>query len=168
MAATDVRKNITLNVDGRGYAGKLSEFNAPKLVQKTEEYRAGGMNAPIELNMGMEKLECDFSMISYDRNVLALFGLVDGAQVPLTAREALESQDGTVTPVVHVMRGKVKEQDPGTSAPGAVNPIKFTVALSYYRLEHGGAVIQEIDVENMVHVVNGVDVLAAHRAALGI
>jgi P2 family phage contractile tail tube protein len=168
MAASDVRKNITLNVDGRGYAGKLSEFNAPKLAQITEEFRGGGMNAAIDLNMGMEKLECDFSLISYDRHVLALFGLVDGALVQLTAREALESADGTVTPVVHSMRGKVKEMDPGTSKPGEMAPLKFVAGLSYYRLQHGDTVVQEIDVENMIHRVNGVDVLAAQRAALGL
>lgn len=168
MAANDVRKNITLNVDGRGYAGQLSEFNTPKLVQKVEEFRAGGMNAPLELNMGMDKLEADFSLMQYSRDVLALFGLVDGNMVPITVREALESFDGTVTAVVHVMRGKVKEVDPGTSKPGDLNPIKFTIALSYYRLQHGTTVVQEIDVENMIHFVNGVDVLAAQRAALGI
>lgn len=168
MAARDVRKNLTLNVDGRGYAGQLKDYNAPKLAQKVEEFRAGGMNAPLELNLGMEKLEADFSLIAYDRDVLALFGLQDGAQVPLTVREALESFDGTVTPVLHVMRGKLKEVDPGTSEPGALNPIKFSIALSYYRLQHGSTVVQEIDVENMIHVVGGVDVLAAQRAALGL
>lgn len=168
MAARDVRKNLTINVDGRGYAGQLDEFNAPKLVQKVEEFRAGGMNAPIELNMGMEKLEADFSLIQYSKDVLSLFGMVDGAQVPLTVREALESFDGTITPVVHVMRGKLKEVDPGTSKAGELNPIKFSIALSYYRLQHGPTVAQEIDVENMIHFVNGVDVLAAQRSALGI
>lgn len=168
MAARDVRKNLTLNVDGRGYAGQLDEFNAPKLAQKVEEFRAGGMNAPLELNLGMEKLEADFSLIAYDRDVLALWGVQDGLQIPLTVREALESFDGTVTPVVHVMRGKLKEVDPGTSKAGDLNPIKFSVALSYYRLTHGGAVVHEIDVENMIHIVNGVDVLAAQRAALGL
>lgn len=168
MAANDVRKNINLFVDGRGYAGQLDEFNAPKITQITEDFRAGGMNAPIELNMGTEKLECDFSMFKYDRNLLSLVGLSDGQQVLLTAREVLESQDGTVTPVVHNMRGKLKEMDPGTSKAGAVNPIKFSVALSYYKLTHGDTVVQEIDAENMVHIVGGVDVLADQRAALGI
>lgn len=168
MAARDVRKNLTINVDGRGYAGQLDEFNAPKLVQKAEEFRAGGMNAPLELNLGMEKLEADFSLIQYSRDVLSLFGMVDGAQVPLVVREVLESYDGTITPVVHVMRGKLREVDPGTSKPGELNPIKFAISLSYYRLQHGPSVVQEIDVENMIHIVGGVDVLAAQRAALGL
>lgn len=167
MAATDVRKNFSLNVDGRGYAGKVDEFNAPKLTQKTEEFRAGGMNAPLDLNMGMEKLTCDFSLISFDRDLFALFGLVDGAQVGLTAREALESYDGTVKSVMYNMRGKVVGIDPGTSKAGDQASMKFDISLSYYKMTHSGRVIHEIDVENMIHFVNGVDVLAQHRAALG-
>ena len=168
MAARDVRKNINLFVDGRGYAGQVEEFNAPKLALKTEEFRGGGMDAPVELTMGMEKLESDFSLISFDRDVLSLFGVAEGSQVPFVAREALESWDGTITTVVHTMRGKIRKMDPGTSKAGDKPSLKIEVALAYYKLQHGDRVIHEIDVENMVRIVDGVDSLAGIRAALGI
>ena len=166
--AQDIRKNLTLNVDGRGYAGQLESFSAPKLTLQTEDYRAGGMDAPIKLTMGMEGLEASFSMHSYNREQLALFGVQEGAFLPITVREVLESWDGTITPVVHVMRGKFTEIDPGESKPGELAPIAYSVALSYYRMTHGGRVIHEIDVENMVRTINGTDVLAGQRAALGL
>lgn len=168
MAARDVRKNFNLFVDGRGYAGQVDEFNAPKLTLQTEEFRAGGMDVPIDVTMGMEKLVADFSLKAYDRNVLALFGVVEGSNVPLSVREALESFDGTVTPVVHTMRGKITELDPGTSKPGELPMLKATLTLTYYKMQHGDTVVHEIDVENMVRVINGVDVLQGIRAALGI
>lgn len=168
MAARDVRKNFNLFVDGRGYAGQSDEFNAPELGLLTEEFRAGGMDAPIDITMGMEKLVCDFSLNAYDKNVLALFGVVQGASVPLIVREALESFDGTVTPVVHTMRGKIVKITPGTSKPGTLQPLKFDMSLVYYKLKHGDTVIHEVDVENMVRMINGVDVLASMRNALGI
>lgn len=168
MAARDVRKNLNLFVDGMGQAGQIDEFNAPKLSLTTEDFRGGGMDAPIKITMGMEPLETDFSLVSYRKEVLALFGVAEGQTVPFVAREALESFDGTVTPVVHTMRGKITEMDPGTSKPGTLAPIKFTMSLTYYKLEHGGKVIHEIDVENMVRIVDGVDVLAQMRAALGL
>lgn len=167
MAARDVRKNFNLFVDGRGYAGQADEFNAPKLTLQTEEFRAGGMDLPIDVTMGMEKLVCDFSLKAYDKYTLALFGVVQGASVPLTVREALESFDGTVTPVVHNMRGKITEIDPGTSKPGELAVLKITMSLTYYKQKHGDTVLHEIDAENMVRVINGVDVLAAMRRALG-
>src|SRR5918994_7664559 len=113
MAARDVRKNFNLYVDGRGYAGDVDEFNAPKLTLQTEEFRAGGMDVPIDITMGMEKMTCDFSLKAYDKDVLALFGVKEGGTVPITIREALESYDGTVTPVVRTMRGKFTEIDEG-------------------------------------------------------
>lgn len=168
MAARDVRKNLNLFVDGRGYAGQIEEFNPPKLALMTEDFRGGGMDAPVEITMGMEKLECDFSLIAYDAEVLKLFGVAEGNLVPFVAREALESFDGTITPVVHTMRGKIREIDPGTSKPGDKPSLMVSMALTYYKLQHGATTVLEIDVENMVRVVNGVDALASQRAALGL
>jgi P2 family phage contractile tail tube protein len=168
MAARDVRKNFNLFVDGRGYAGQVDEFNAPKLTLQTEEFRAGGMDMPIDITMGMEKMACDFSLKAYDKNVLALFGVTEGSRVPLVAREALESYDGTVTQVVHTLRGKITEVDPGTSKPGELPLLKFTLSLTYYKMQHGDTVVHEIDAENMVRIINGSDTLAAIRAALGL
>lgn len=168
MAARDVLKNFNLFVDGKGMAGQVDEYNAPKLTLKTEEYRGGGMDAPLELTMGMEKLECDASIIAYDSDVLALFGVVEGAQFSFTVRGHLESFDGTKSAVVHNMRGKIKELDSGSWKPGEKPSLKISMALSYYKLTIDGRIIHEIDIENMVHIQNGVDVLAAARANLGI
>lgn len=166
MAARDIRKQLSLFVDGRGYAGQLEEFNAPKLTQKTEDVRLGGMVGPVKVSMGMEPLDADFSLIAYDADVLALWGVTDGAEVQFTAREALESFDGTVTAVAHQMRGKITEIDPGTSKAGDKPSLKVTLSLSYYKLQHGARTVQEIDLINMIHVVEGNDKLAAIRAAL--
>ena len=38
----------------------------------------------------------------------------------------------------------------------------------YYRFVHDGDVIHEIDMDNMVRIVNGVDQLEAQRQALAI
>ena len=168
MAARDVRKNINAFIDGRGYAGQVEEFNAPKLSLKVDEFRGGGMNGSVELTMGMEMMNADFSLIQYSRDTLSLFGVVEGRDVNFIFREMLESFDGTVTGVIHTMRGKVKEIDPGTSKAGDHPSLKHTMSLNYYKLEHGGIVVQEIDVINMIHVVNGEDQLAAQRDALGL
>lgn len=164
----NVRKNFNIFVDGRGYAGQTEDFNPPKLTLLTEDFRAGGMHASVELTMGMEKLEADFSLICVDPDILAKFSVVEGSQVQFTAREALESLDGTVSPFVHTMRGKIKQIDLGTSKPGEKTTKKVAMALTYYKLTHGARIVQEIDVINMVHMQEGVDVLEGIRGALGI
>jgi P2 family phage contractile tail tube protein len=168
MAARDVRKNFNAFVDGRGYAGQVEDFNAPKLTMQVEEFRAGGMDIPIDVTMGMEKMTADFSLKAYDANVLALFGLAEGQQVPFVLREALESFDGTIKSVVHTMRGKITGIDPGTSKAGELPLLKIDISLTYYQLTHDGSVVQEIDAENMVRIINGVDQLEQQRAALAL
>lgn len=167
MAARDVRKNFNLFVDGESYAGQVDEINPPKLSLKVEEHRAGGMNMPVELNLGHELMVADFSMVAFDRKVLALYGVAEGQFVQFTLRENLESYDGTQTPVIHSMRGKIKEFDQGTVKPGDKPQIKVGLTLNYYKLQHGDVVVQEIDAVNMVHIVNGVDIMAVQRANLG-
>lgn len=163
----DVLKNMNLFVDGRGYAGNVDELTLPKLALKTEEHRAGGMDAPVELDMGMEKLECDFTLSKFDKEVLKLFGLAPGNLVPLTMRGAVESDDGVVTPVVVALRGIIREIDYGSWKPGDKATVKASLALRYYKLTHGDEVLHEIDTENMVRKVNGIDQLAAIKFALG-
>ena len=165
---TDVLRDINLFVDGRGYAGKVTEFTLPKLTVKTEEYRAGGMDAPVELDMGLEKLECDFSLDSIDAETLKLWGLAEGTKPPLTFRGAVQDKNGTVRAVVVRTRGQIKEVDWGSWKPGEKATLKFMAAVDYYKLEQDGVTIHEIDIENMIRIVNGVDQVAARRAALGI
>lgn len=166
--ARDVRKNFNLFVNGKGYAGNIEEFNAPKLSLKLEEWQGGGMHGPIEITLGHEKLETDFTLLSYDADALALWGVVEGREIQFTAKEALESDNGTVTSVEHSMRGKIKEFDPGNTKAGEKGVAKFALTLSYYRLTHGARIVQEIDIPNMIVRQGGVDALAAVRAAIGI
>ena len=164
----NILKNVNMFVDGRGFAGQIMEVNLPKLTVKMEEHRDGGMDAPAEIDMGLEKLECDFSTSRIDAGLLRSWGLAPGNLIPLTFRGALESEDGVVTPAVASVRGQVKEIDWGTWKAGEKVPLKCGVAVRYYKFEHGGELIHEIDVDNMIRIVNGVDRLAEQRAALGI
>ncbi len=164
----DVLKNLNLFVDGRGYAGQIDDYTPPALTMQTEEYRAGGMDAPVDISMGMEAMETSFNLIAYDRDVLGQFGLAEGNLVQLTARGALESFDGSRSTVVHNMRGKVTSLGRGTWAAGQKPQLSVTMRLVYYRETHGDLPIHEIDVENMIRRINGIDQLAEERDALGI
>ena len=164
----EILKNMSLFVDGRGYAGNVEEVSLPKLALKTEEFKGGGMDAPMEIDMGMEKLECEFTLTKFDRDVLKLFGLSPGRVTPLTMRGHIESEDGSFGAVIVNLRGKVREIDFGNWKPGDKATIKVSVALSYYKLTHSGEVLHEIDVAGMKRIIGGIDQLAATRASLGL
>lgn len=166
--ARKIRKNFNFYVDGKGYAGSVMSFTAPKLSLKTEDFQAGGMLAPTEIVLGHEKLTADVEFASDDAEIMSKFHVVESKEYGFTAREALEGDDGEVTQVVHNMRGKVKLLDRGETKVGEKSTIKVSLALSYYKLTHGAQVVQEIDVVNMIARQGGVDVLAGIRGALGI
>ncbi|MCK0743558.1 phage major tail tube protein [Chromohalobacter nigrandesensis] len=168
MAARNIIKQMTVSVDGRGYAGQVMEYTPPVLTLSTEEHRAGGMDAPITLDMGMEALESSFVLRSYDREILRQFGVSEGNNVPFVGRGAMQSYDGTWRPTVHTMRGKITSLDRGTWQAGQVASMTVTMRLDYYKEEHDGVTVHEIDVENMIRTVDGVDLLADLRTALGV
>ena len=162
-------KNFNLFVDGKGYAGSVEEFTPPALALKLEDFRAGGMDGMTSVDMGMEKMEASFVMSEFNKDILNNFGLIEGGKIPLTLRAAQQNeQDGSVTPIVYKMRGKIVKKDGGTFKAGEKSQLSVTVDLDYYKLEHGGETLHEIDVINTIRIVNGHDQLASIRSAIGL
>lgn len=163
-------KNFSVFVDGRGYAGKIDEITLPKLSRKMEEYRAGGMNAPVEIDMGMEKLEAELTFAEYNEDLFKLWGLVDNAGVNIRAKGALEADDENkkLTAIEIVLRGRWREIDTGGWKAGDNTTLKVSVAASYFKYISDNAELVEIDVPNMIERIGGVDRLQKQRAALGL
>ncbi|ODS24444.1 phage major tail tube protein [Candidatus Endobugula sertula] len=162
-----VLKNFNLFVDGKGYAGLVEDLTLPKLSVKMDELYTGGMDAPIDLEMGMDKLECDFSLCEYNTDVIHQFGLRNGAQVKLSLRGGLDGETG-VTPVVVTLTGAWKDIDMGNWKAGEKPSLKVNVTLRYYKLTVEGNDLVEVDVQNMVRKINGVDQLESMRSAIGL
>lgn len=160
--------NMSLSVDGRGYAGVVTSLTLPKLSVKTEEHRAGGMDVPIDFDMGMEKLEASFSLSGWDPDVLKTYGLVAGNSVAVVFRGAFRNDNAQVVAAVATMRGMLKEVDPGDWKPGDKAEEKNLIALRYYKMEVDGQLIHEIDVLGMKRIIGGTDQLSAVAAALGV
>ena len=132
-----ILKNFNVFVDGRGYAGRVDEITLPKLTIKTEEYQGAGMSAPVEIDMGMEKLEMDLTFSEYDQELFKLFGLTNGSEFALTIRGALQGT-GETSPVVINVRGYFKEMDFDSWKPAEKATLKCSVACNYYKLTVDG------------------------------
>ncbi len=162
-----ILKNFNVYVDGRGYAGRVDEITLPKLTVKTEEYQGAGMSSPVEIDMGLEKLEMDLTFSEYDRELFKLFGLTNGSEFALTIRGALQGT-GDTSPVVINVRGYFKEMDFDSWKPAEKATLKCSVACNYYKLTIDGVELIEIDPVNMIRNVNGIDQLSEVRQALQI
>ncbi len=162
-------KNFNLFVNGESYAGQVTEVTLPKLARKTEEYQAGGMRGPVDSPLGLEKLELQWTAAGYIRSLLEQWGTTSTGGILLRFAGALQADDAAdITSLEVVVRGYHKEVDFGASKAGEKTEIKVTSALSYYRVGLNGVPVIEIDMVNMVEVINGVDLAAAERLAIGL
>lgn len=164
----EILANMNLFVDGVSFQGDVPSLTLPKLTLKMEEHRPGGMDMPIEMDVGMEKMESNFTTTGVRKESLKFYGLADGNAFNGTFRGSFKGQKGETKAVIVTQRGTLKELDMGDWKPGDKAELKHAVALTYYKLEVAGEVIYEIDPAGMKRVINGVDQLAGQRRDLGL
>ncbi len=161
-------RKFVLYVDGYGKLGDCQAVTLPKLTIKTEEFRGGGMDTPVEVDLGTEKIEMKFTMTSVDEQVIVKWGLSPGQQKAFTLRGSLSSDSGDVSNVVCQVRGTIKDMDIKEFAAGKKAELDFTVMADYYKLSKGPLVLIELDIANVKRVINGQDQLTNDRQALGL
>jgi uncharacterized protein len=161
-------KNMNLFLDGISHIGQVVEVTLPKLTLATEDYRGGGMLGPVPIDMGLDKLELEFTAGGILVLAMNRFGAAQHDAAMLRFAGAYQS-DGTgrVRPVEAVVRGRYTEIDLGGAKPGDNTEHKYKVACSYYRLQIDGLPVFEVDLVAGVFVVEGVDRYAEIRAAIG-
>ncbi len=159
-----VLKNFTLSVDGHGQAGRLEEYSPPEFAKITEDFRAGGMDIAVPVELGMEPMEVTFKLFDYNKTLLTRF---KDKSIPLVARGGAEdSATGEVIAVTQTMRGMITKIGSGTWKPNDRAILEITAKLTAFKEEHDGEVVIEIDAENMIRNIDGQDVLAGVREAL--
>lgn len=162
-------KNYNFYNEGESYLGRTSEIVLPKLTAKMEEWRGGGMDAPIDIDLGMEKLTMEWTTGGYEIQVMKQFGMLRHDAVGLRFAGGLQGEDSDVVHAVEIVtRGRHSEIDFGTAKAGDDTAIKIVSTLSYYRLSVDGEVLVEIDVVGMRKVIGGEDRLEGMRTALGL
>lgn len=162
-------KNMMLFNAGLAYIGEVASVTLPKLARKFDEYRGGGMDAPVKIDLGGEAMDLEWSCGGPMRDVLRQYGAIGVADVQLRFAGAYQNDDsGDVDAVEVVVRGRHEEIDMGEQKPADGGDFKVKTAIAYYKLTWNGVTEIEIDALGMVLNVGGVDRLAQIRDALGI
>ncbi len=168
MALPNRLKNYNVFTDGYSHLGEAKEIELPKLARKMDAYRAGGMDGPVNLDQGQEALEMTITYGGLVRDALKQYGAASVSAVLLRFAGSYQAEDGSAPQAVEIVaRGRYEELDFGKAKGGDENEFKAKAALAYYKLTIDGADVVEIDLLNMVHIVEGVDILAEHRANIG-
>jgi len=163
-------KNFNVFAEGESMLGVATEVELPKLARKMEEFRAAGMDTPVNIDMGGEMLEMGITSAEIRAGLIGLFGSTDVQGAQLRFRGAIQSDDsdGSYGQVEIVARGRIKEIDFGSAKAGDQQDTKYQYSLAYYKLTIDGADLVEADVLNNTLIVNGTDRLEGMRAALGL
>lgn len=168
MALPRKLKNMNVFGDGRSFLGEAKSVTLPKLSRKMEEWRGGGMDGAIEIDLGQEVITLEHAYGGLMVDLVRGYGAQrhDGKMIRFAGAYQRDST-GQVDAVEVVVRGRHKEIDFGDAKPGEDTEHKFTTTCSYYKLTVNGRTEVEIDVANMIFRVDGRDLLADQRSAIG-
>ena len=171
MALPKKLKMCNLFNEGNSYLGQTGEVTIPKLVRKFENWRGGGMNGNVKIDLGLgdDISEFTWKLGGIDSQILEQFGAVTVAANMLRFAGSYQRDDTGETEAVEIIvRGRHEEIDGGDSEPGEDTEHKVVTNCAYYKLTVNGKVEIEIDVLGFKEVVDGKDRLEAQRKAIGL
>ena len=168
MSVTYVLRKFICYVDGFGKLGEGENMKLPVMEVTTEDFRGGGMDTPIRIDLGTTPLVMEFKLTSFDPQVYTKWGLYPGQEMQYTVRGSLAHQEGVPFAAIAGCRGNLHKVEADNFEPGRKIQHTFTVNLTYYKLTIGEQPIYEIDIINGRRLVNGVDQLRPDHIALGL
>ena len=165
MAYPRTIRNYNAFIDGRTYFGRCTEAKLPAITLTTVNHRGAGMDAPMAIDMGMERMEAELSFAEWAPELITMIG----TRVPIVLRPGeMGEEDFQATGFTATLRGRITMIDPGQLQGGNESPLKLTQAVDYYRLQREDVELFEIDVENGKRVIGDIDQLADLRRAMGV
>lgn len=171
MALPKKLKQMNLFNDGENWIGIIEEFTPAKLTRKFEKYRGGGMPGAADIDLGFDDgaLEIEFTIGGFELKLLQQSANSKHDGVPLRFAGAYQRDDtGDVSRVEIVSRGRIKELDSGNLKVGDNSQTKISMTNTYYKVMVDGSTVVEVDTVNMIHIVDGVDMMADYRKAIGL
>ena len=170
MALPKKLKLMDLFNEGNSYLGQTGEVTIPKLVRKFEDWRGGGMNGNVKIDLGLgdDTTEFNWKLGGIDELILEQFGAQTVDAIMLRFNGSYQRDDtGATSALEIVVRGRHEEIDFGNQKQGDDTETSVKTIWSYYKLSIDGVTKIEIDIPNMIEIVNGVDLMVKHRANIG-
>jgi hypothetical protein len=171
MALPRKLKHLNLFNDGNNWQGIVESLTLPKFTRKFEKYRGGGMAGAVDVDMGLDDgaLDTEFSIGGMESLLYKQLAKTTADAIQLRFTGSIQRDDtGEVQAVELVVRGRHKEIDAGELKTGESNSTKVSSTNSYAKLTINGEVLYEVDTINMIEIVDGVDLMEAHRQAIGL
>ncbi len=165
---THVLRNFTAFVDGYDARLSVAELTPPVVRDLVEEIKAGGLLAPMDIPLGLQKLEAAIKVNARLRPLMKQVGMTPGKFIRPTFRGVSISEiDGSQQNETLIMQGRLNI-DANTWAAQSVSQMDFKIgSISYFKHIIDGSTLYEIDLVNMICMVDGNDQWADIRSGLG-
>ena len=158
--------NIWVGPDS--FLGRATSFQPSEPSITVTDYRGGGLDGPIPLDMGMELGESSIEFGGFEEAAISRFGLI-GEDVQIIARGGLKSRGEPDAKQLQITQtGMLSVASQGEWTPGEGSPLTLTMRCHYIKWELANVKILEIDLINMVRFVDGEDRLTSLRQAIGV
>lgn len=165
---SNIFQDFTVWIDDVGKIGEAPGFQPPEINIATEEFRGGGMDGTVEIPFGVEKIEFDFQLHTWDEQIWTKLGYGPGSiDVPITFRGYLLSPGGVEKGVIIETRSLIKSIKPGKVEAGKKVDMSISAVAHYYKHQINGNTVTEIDVFNKITVIGGEDKSSQARRILG-
>jgi P2 family phage contractile tail tube protein len=164
----NILAEFTVWIDGVGKIGESPGFQLPDIKIQTEEFRGGGMDGTVEIPMGVEKLDFEFDLHTYDSQVFENLGYgPNSMNVPISFRGYLVTAEGGEKSLIVNTLSLIKEIKASKVSPGKKTELTVSCAANYYQHKVDNKVLNEISVFDKIMIINGVDQNKRARQILG-
>lgn len=168
----NILRDFTVWIRDVGMIGESPGFQIPEIRIQTEEFRGGGMFGTVEIPMGVERIEFDFDLHTWNENVFQELGFSSSAMsVPISFRGHMVTAEGGSTGVFINTLSLIKEIKPAKVSPGKKTELTVSCAAHYFQHRIGPVTAQrtitEINVFDNTFFVGGRDLAEGSREILG-
>ncbi len=159
-----ILRKFDLIINGKGNGGKVDEIALPKQTPIKSDYTAGGLMGSLKVPMGYEPMETSFKLTGIGDILLGAGGACALDGVRLTFKGHAKSIDTCRSVKVEmIMRGNMKDWDPGTIKKGEVNATQCSLDITYFHyLENGISILERDDLKG-TYKIRGTDIYEDQR-----
>lgn len=164
-------KNANVYIDGASYLGKVKEVTLPEIKQKMNEQKALGMFGTKKVPAGFEAMEAKLKWAAWLPEIIKK-AANPFVQVDMQIRGNYEVFGAfgieAEKPAICYLKGTFENIPLGTIQPNEGIEVETSLSVSYIKMVVDGQELFEIDIDNNIYVVDGVDLLQQFRANLGV
>jgi len=164
-------RDANVYVGANSTHGYASEITLPDVSATKTDYKALGMVGTLELFSGFDKME---ATIKWNAPSIEILTQCSNPKKSIdlmvrTSREVYEN--GIIAreePLIYYLKGTSKNFNGGSFKAKDDTETETKFSISYFKMTQNGIEIFELDVNNNIFKIAGVDLLANYRSNLGL